>query len=171
MLNKEQKATAVDTLADQLKRKKVAIFSDFRGTSVSQFQSLRRALKKEDADFKVAKKTLFDRALEKAGFSLRTKDLEGEIGVTFGYGDETAPAKILSKFRKKNEHFTILAGILNQRILSREEVLTLAKLPSRDILIGQLLGVLQSPLRGLVTVLQGNMRNLVVVLNKIKDNK
>lgn len=171
MLNKEQKKNIVDDLADRFKRQKIAFFSDFHGVSVAKAQMLRRLLKKNDAEYKVAKKTLLDRALEKAGIGLRTKELQGEIGVTFAYGEETAPAKTLSKFGRENETFKILGGILGERILSGKEILAFAKLPGREVLLAQLLGVLQSPIRGLTTVLQGNIRNLVVVLNQIAKNK
>lgn len=171
MLTKPQKTKIVEELADKLKRQKIAIFSDFTGVSVSKFQALRRLLKKDQAEYKVTKKTLFDRALQETGINLKTKELQGEIGATFGYEEEAAPAKTLFKFSRQNETFKILGGILGNRILNAKEVITLAKLPSREILIGQLLNVMQSPIRGLVMVLGGNVRNLVVVLQKIKNNK
>ncbi|MBI2640662.1 MAG: 50S ribosomal protein L10 [Candidatus Sungbacteria bacterium] len=171
MLTKDQKKNIVDGLAERFKRQKIAIFSDFHGVSVAKAQVLRRLLKKSDAEYKVAKKTLLDRALGKVGIKLKTKELQGEIGVTFAYVDEMAPAKTLSKFSRENETFKILGGILGDRILSGKEILAFAKLPGREALLAQLLGVLQSPMRGLATVLQGNIRNLVVVLNKIKDKR
>lgn len=171
MLSKTKKTKIVEELIDRLKRQKITILSDFSGVSVSKFQTLRRLLKKDQAEYKVAKKTLFDRAFQEAGVNLKTKKLQGEIGATFGYGDETAPAKALFKFSKKNETFKILGGILGNRLLNTKEVLLLAKLPSREVLLGQLLGVLQSPVRGLVTVLEGNIKNLVVLLNKIRGAK
>ena len=171
MLNKSQKENLVEGLIDKFRRQKIAIFSDFHGVAVFKAQALRRLLKKDNAEYKVAKKTLLDRALEKIGAGLKTKDLKGEIGVAFGYGDEVLPAKTLLKFSKENETFKILGGILGNRALSDKEVVAFAKLPGKEILIGQLLGVLQSPLRGLVSVIGGNMRNLVVVLNKIKESR
>lgn len=171
MLTKEQKQEIVGDLTQRFKRKKIAIFSDFRGISVAKAQTLRRLLKKLDAEFKVAKKTLFDRALAAAGFKAKTRELEGEIGVAFGYGDEVQPAKTLLKFSKENETFKILGGILGDRVLKNTEVITLARLPGRETLLAQVVGTLQSPIRGLVTVLRGNIKNLVVVLNKIKENK
>ncbi len=171
MLNKDQKQKVADDLAERFRRQKIAFFSDFHGVSVAKIQALRRLLKKDEAEYKVAKKTLLDRALEKAGFKLKTKELQGEIGVTFAYGDEVAPAKTLSKFSRSNETFKILGGILGSRILTGKEILALAKLPPREVLLAQLLRVLQSPMRGLAIVLQGNIKNLVVVLSKIKDNR
>src|SRR3989338_5528868 len=171
MLNRAQKVKIVEDLVEKLKRQKIAIFSDFTGISVGKFQTLRRLLKKDQAEYKITKKTLFDRALEQAETSFKTQELQGEIGVAFGYEDEVMPAKTLFKFSKENETFKILGGILGNRILNDKEVVAFAKLPGKEILIGQLLGVLQSPLRGLVSVLGGNMRNLVVVLNKIKESR
>ena len=171
MLTKTQKIKIVEELTDKLKRQKIAIFSDFTGVSVSKFQALRRLLKKDQAEYKITKKTLFDRALQQTGVNLKTKELQGEIGATFGYGEETAPAKVLYKFSRQNDTFKILGGILGNRILNAKEVITLAKLPSREILVGQILNVMQSPIRGLATVLGGNIRNLVVLLNKIKEQK
>lgn len=161
----------MEEFSERFGKQKVAIFSDFRGVSVAKLQLLRRLLKKENAEYKVAKKTLLDRAIEKTGFKVKTKEMEGEIGVAFGYGDEVTPAKNLLKFSRDNETFKILGGILSGRVLSAKEVMTLAKLPDREVLIAQLLGTLQSPIRGLAAVLQGNIRNLVVVLQKIKENK
>src|SRR3989344_5283512 len=164
MLNKQQKEKLVDDLTDKFKRQKIAIFSDFHGVSVAKAQALRHILKKTDAEYKVAKKTLLDRALNKLGLGTKTQEFKGEIGVAFGYGDEIPPAKTLFKFSKENDTFKILGGILGSRILSDKEVVALARIPSREILIGQLLGTLQSPMRGLVSVLGGNLRNLVTVL-------
>ncbi len=167
MLNRSQKEKIVEEISDKFKRAKIALFSDFHGVAVSKAQVLRRLLKKENADYKVAKKTLLDRALGKAGLKIKTQELQGEISVTFGYGDEVSPAKILAKFGKENETFKLLGGVLGERTLTGQEVLTLAKLPTREILLSQLLGTMQSPIRGLVSVLGGNIRELIMVLNKI----
>lgn len=171
MLNKTQKTKLVEELSERFKKQKIAIFSDFRGVSVSKFQALRRSLKKEEGEFKVTRKTLFDRALSLVGFGFSTKKLEGEIGVALGYGDQVAPAKLLAQFSKENETFKILGGILDGKVLTGQEVIALSKLPTKEVLLGQVVGGLVSPLRGLVTVLGANTRNLVVVLNQIKGKK
>lgn len=172
MITKQQKAKIIEELADKFRRQKIAIFSDFQGISVTKFGALRRALKKTGAEFKVAKKTLFDRALNQAGMNgVQAKELKGEIGVTFGYEDQAEPAKTLVKFAKENETFKVLAAILAGKALNEKQVIALAKLPSREVLLAQLLGALQAPMRGLAVVLQANTRNLVVVLNNIKDKR
>lgn len=171
MLTKIQKASVIEGLKEQLKRQKILIFSDFRGISVAKLKQLRRALKKGDAEYKVAKKTLIDRALKEANLPGEVKKLEGEIGIAFGYGDQVEPAKVLLKFGKENETFKVLGGILNATILGAKDIVALAKLPSREILLAQVVEAIAGPIRGLVTVLQGNMRNLVVVLNQVKDKR
>jgi len=169
MLTRTQKQKIIDELADRFKRQKIALFTNFHKIPVSKLQTLRRLLKKESAEYKVAKKTLLDRALKSTGFDLKTKDLQGEIGVTFGYGDDVSPAKILFKFSKENETFQILGGMLGKRFLNSGEIIALAKMPSREVLLAQVTKATQAPLQRLVNVLQGNIRNLVVVLNKIKE--
>lgn len=170
MLTKTQKAKIVEELSDGFKRQKIAIFSDFHGVSVTKFGPLRRSLKKTGAEFKVAKKTLFDRALTDAGLSgLSIKELKGEVGVTFGYEDQIAPARALVKFARENETFKLLAALLNGKTLSDKQVIALARLPNREVLLAQLAHVMQEPIRGLASVLQANIRNLAVVLNKMKE--
>jgi large subunit ribosomal protein L10 len=173
MITKAQKGEIVAELAEKFKRQKIVIFSDFSGVSVEKSQALRRLLKKEDAEYKVAKKTPFDRALAmvETNAGATTKEMKGEIGVAFGYGDQVAPARILLKFAKEVKTFQILAGLLDGKLLSGKQVMALARLPSREVLLAQVAAVLAAPLRGLASVLQGNIRNLAFVLNQVKDKK
>lgn len=171
MLKKSQKKEIVAGLADKFKRQKIAIFSDFHGVSAAKSITLRRLLRKENAEYKIAKKTLFGRALGESSKDIGIKELKGEIGVAFGYGDQVAPAKILSKFSKEVETFKILGGLLDGKLLSGKQVMALARLPSREVLLAQAVGALSAPLRGLASVLQGNIRNLALVLSRIKDNR
>lgn len=171
MLTKAKKEDIAKKLSGRFGRAKIAIFSDFRGVSVAKLQALRRLLKQTGAEYSVSKKTLFDRALAGAGVDLSTKKFEGELGVAFGYEDEISPAKTLFKFSRENDTFKILGAILGGKILQEKEAVALAKLPSREVLIAQVVGALSSPLRELVGVLRGNMRNFVVVLNKINEQK
>jgi len=170
-ITKAKKQELVKELTEKVKRTKITIFSDFHGVSVAKSQTLRRLLKKNDAEYKVSKKTLLDLAFSKAGIEAKTKWLRGELGVAFGYGDEVAPAKTILKFSKENETFKILGGILGSRILNEKEVVTLAKLPAREVLLAQVARAMSGPIRGLAVVLQANIRNLVVLLSKIRDNK
>lgn len=171
MLSRDQKQKIVIDLIERFKRQKLAIFADIRGISVAKLSQFRRELKKADAELKVAKKTLFDRALNALGLGLKSRELDGEIGVIFCYDDEIIPAKTAAKFAKENETFKFLKGVMAGRILEASSVLVMAKLPSRERLLAQLAGVLNSPIQNLFNVLQGNIRNLVVVLGQIQSKR
>lgn len=172
MQTKDQKANLVDDLAEKVKAQKVVLFSDFHGLSVAKQQELRRVLRKENAEYKVAKKTLISRAFNAAKIPFLFESYKGELGVIIGFGDEVSPAKSLYKFARANaETFKIIGGIVGTRELSGEEVVALARLPSKEELVAQLVGVLSSPIRGLMNVLNGNQRKLVVALAAIAKNK
>lgn len=171
MLKREQKARIVEEIAKKLGDQKIALLSDFHGVSVKKLQSLRHALKKEGAEYKVAKKTLFDRAFEQAGIAVKTKELRGEIGIALGYQDQVMTAKALHAFTREQESFKILGGVMGNRMLDAQEVIALAQLPSREVLLARIVGGLVAPVRGLLAALQGNMRKLVVALERIKEQK
>lgn len=161
----------MDDLSDKFQKQKAAIFTDFRGIGVNKLALLRREMKKAGAEFRVAKKTFLRIALKSIGVEYDPKELDGEIGVIFGYEDQVAPAKAAMKFGKENETFKVLKGLLAGKLLESKEVLALAKLPSREQLLAKLAGTLNAPLQGFYNVLRGNLRNLVVVLQKINDKK
>ena len=172
MQTKAQKSKIVESLAEKAKSQKVAVFANFHGLSVAKQQELRRLLKKEDAEYKVAKKTLFQRAFEAAKVPFSHIGYKGELSTIFGFGDEVSPVKSFFKFAKANpENVKIIGGILGTRELSDKEVVQLAKLPTKQELLGQLAGVLISPIRGLMNVLNGNQRKLVVALAAIAAKK
>lgn len=171
MLTRTQKEHIVSGITDQLERQNIVIFSDFHGASVSHMQSMRRELKQNEAEYKVIKKTLLDRALKQASHEVDINEFKGELGVAFGYGDQIAPAKILAKFGKEVETFKILGGILDGSVVDAQGMMALARLPGREALLGQLAGTLMGPIRGLAVVLQANIRSLVYVLDAIKNKK
>lgn len=172
MLTKAKKGEIVSDLEAKVKDQKVVLFSDFHGLGVAKQQELRRILRKENAEYKVAKKTLIQRAFDAAKLPFSFLDYKGELAVIFGFGDEVAPAKMLAKFAKANpDGLKILGGLLGGKELTDKEVASLAKLPGKAELIAQLAWTLSAPMRGLVTVLNGNQRKLVVVLQKIKESK
>ncbi len=171
MINKEKKAEIVAEMTESFARMRVAFFGRFPGISVGKMQTLRRTLKKDNAEFKIARKTLIDRALSATGSKVKTQEFEGEIGVVFGYGDEALPAKTLLKFSKENETFQVVSGLLGTRLMSQKDVIALAKLPGREILLGQVASALAGPMRGLAGALQANIRNIAIVLAKVRDQK
>jgi len=171
MLTRKQKEEIVKNLAEEIKAAKAVVFSDFKGLEVKDMTSLKKELKKEGASFKVAKKNLINIALKNTGADLDVKKMEGQIAVSASSEDETAVAKIISKFSKKNENLKILGGLLGVKEMSAEEIKALAKLPSKEELLAKLVGSLSSPLSGFMNVLQGNQRSLVQALKAIADKK
>lgn len=170
MKTRQQKKEILQDLSEKLAKTKSAVFVDYTGLSVNKTRELRRQLKTQSAEIKVAKKTLIDLAFKQAGLAeVDSKNMSGQVALVMGYGDEVAPAKILYNFGKTNEHLKILSGILNNSLISAASVIELAKLPSRQELLAKAVGSVAAPLAGLVNILQGNLRSLVYVLSQIKN--
>ncbi len=169
MISKEKKQVILKNLADKLSRQQIVIFSDYSGLKVSQLEELRRQLRENEIDYQVAKKTLIDLALAKAGLDrIKARELHGQIGLVFGYQDEVLPAKILYNFAQNNESLEMLAGLSGGQYLDSQALIELAKLPSREELVAQFVSGLAAPLTGLINVLQGNLRKLTIILKNLK---
>lgn len=169
-LTREQKSNILNDLTDKFGRAKAAILVDFNKLPVSKTMELRRNLKSVDAEYKVAKKTLVSRVLRFGKFE--DADLDGfktQVGIVFSYADPVAAAQSVWKFSKVNDALKILGGFLGLNWLVKDSVISLAKLPPREMLLGQVVRTIAAPLSGLVSVLQGNLRGLVSVINNIKS--
>ena len=168
-LSRDQKQNILKDLTDKFSRAKAAILVDFNKLSVSKTMDFRRILKEIGADYKVAKKTLISRILNSGDYKgIDLDELKTQFGVVFSYDDPVPAAQSIYKFSKVNEALKILGGFLELNWQGKDKIVALAKLPSREILLGQLVGTIAAPLSGLVNVLSGNMRNLVNVLNNLK---
>jgi len=170
-LNREQKAAVIDEVAVQINESEAVFAVDYRGISVPQAAELRGSLRDADARFRVVKNTLTERAADKAGAEPLKAFLEGPTAMTFVSGDAAAAAKALSDFRRKSGG-TLLefkGGWMNGAVLAVPEIEAIAKLPSRDVLYGRLVGMVASPLSGLVTSLNGLISGLGRQLSQIVD--
>ena len=153
-----------------MKAAKAVVFANFQGLTVAQTEDLRKKAREQKVSVIAAKKTLVKRALEAMGLGdVDTKKFEGGVAVFMGAGDEVAPAKIVAKFAKGNQHLRIHGGILEGMFITAEKVMELAKLPSRDELLAKTVHTIKAPISGLVNVLSGNLRGLVNVLNALKN--
>ena len=171
-LIREQKQNILKDLTDKFGRAKAAILVDFNKLPVSKTMELRRSLKSADAEYKVAKKTLISRVLRFSHFEdIDLDNFKTQIGIVFSYLDPAATAQSVLKFSKVNEALKILGGFLGFAWQDRDKIMALAELPSREILLGQLVKTMTAPFQGLVGVLSGNIRNLVNVLNNIKTKR
>ncbi|OGI16530.1 MAG: 50S ribosomal protein L10 [Candidatus Moranbacteria bacterium RIFCSPHIGHO2_02_FULL_40_12b] len=171
MLTKSQKREIIEKLAEDIKNSKSVVFVDFKGLKVNDTRALKKDLRNSGASLKVAKKTLINLALEKAGVKIDARLMEGQIALAVSDADETSPAKIIDGFSKKNKNIKILAGLLGSKIMKLEEIEALAKLPSKEELLAKLVGTLNAPISGFVNVLAGNLRGLVQALNAMAEKK
>jgi len=169
MLTKEQKKKIIEDLTDRIKRQKVLVFTDFRGLKVGETRDLRKKLREAGMEYKVAKKTLIKLALEKAKKVVDILQFKSSVALVFGYNDPILPAKIISGFSKEHNKLKILGGLMDDKILTFEDIRELALIPSKNELLAKLVGSIQAPIRGFVNVLEGNIRNLFGVLTAISN--
>lgn len=161
----------VSSLKEKLQEAKAVVLTDQSGLSVSLASELKKKLKIVNAESVVAKNTLIKIASKELGIEFPEEALNGPTAALFAYSDEVAPLKELTAFAKTNEKPVIKAGLLGSTILSVEKVTQLAKLPTKEVLRGKVVGGLYSPLYGMVGVLNANIRNLVYTISAIKDQK
>lgn len=175
-----QKAEIVAKVADRLKRMKAAAFSQVSGYTMEDADKLRTKAAEQNVEVFITKRTLLALAAKEAGISgMDTEGMDGSILTAVGYADEVSAAKLLKelatskKLENKDKPATMLlvAGILEGKFVDTDAVNRLASLPTKQQLLGQLVGTLNAPVSGFVNVLAGNMRGLVTVLGAIKDKK
>ena len=167
---KEQKAEQVELLTQKLKKAKVAVLTDYRGLTVSQIQDLRGKLRTGDVEYRVVKNTLARRAASSAGVADLEKELEGPVAIAFGYEDLSAPSKLINEWlRTTRLKLDVKGGLVEGRVFTPDQVKQLADLPSRESLIAQLMGTLQSPVGQLVGIMQTPVQQLIGVLDAYKN--
>jgi len=171
MLKLEKKKEIVAELEQKLKSSKAAILADYRGITVEDATALRRACRDAGVEYKVVKNTLTQIAAKNSGFSGLNELLTGPTAIAFGLEDPVAPAKVLMDFAKKNKNFEIKGGLIEGKVVGFAGVKTLADLPSREVLLSQLLAGFNAPLTNLCSVLQGPMRKLVYALRAVQEQK
>lgn len=169
----EAKRKEIDELVERVKRAGAIYVVEYRGLTVSKATVVRKLIRESNGEMKVAKNTLMRIALREAGSVTADKIDTGPNAYVFAYGDIAATAKALRDFAKEkgNEALVIKGGVMGGHVIDTKQVLALADLPPREVLIAQLLGVMNGPIRGLVTVLSGTTRGLVTALAAIKEKK
>jgi large subunit ribosomal protein L10 len=170
-LNRDQKAAVIDEVAAQISEAEAVFAVDYRGISVPQAAELRTKLRDADASFRVVKNTLTLRAADKAGAEALKDLLEGPTAMTFVRGDAATAAKALSDFRRANGLLEFKGGWMNGAPLDAAQIDSIARLPSRDVLYGRLVGMVASPLTGLASSLNGLIGGLARQLSQIADQK
>lgn len=171
MLTRQQKEEIVKKLSEEVKNAPACVFADFKGFGANDMVVLKRELRNSGSTFQIIKKKLLSIALKNNGIDLDPKAMEGQIAVSIS-NDEVNSAKIIFETAKKNnEKLKIVGGILNNALISKEEVDKLAKLPSRDELRARLVGQTQAPISSFINVLQEVPRSLARVLKAVSEKK
>jgi large subunit ribosomal protein L10 len=168
-MNRDEKAAVIDQVAEQIQESQAIFALDYRGITVSQAAELRAKLREADASLRVVKNTLTERAADKAGVESLKAFLDGPTAFTFIRGDAALAAKALATFRREHELLEFKGGTMDGGEVSADEILAISKLPSRDVLHGQLVGVLAHPISGLARTLNQLIQGLAVQLGQIAE--
>ena len=155
----EQKKAVVAELVEKLKAAQAGVIVDYRGLTVEEDTVLRTKLREAGVEYKVIKNTLTRFAIKEVGYEEMDEALNGPSSLAISATDPVAPAKVISDFAKTNENLTIKAGFLDGKVITLDEVKTLANTPSREVLIAKIMGSLNSPISKLVRTLQALVDN------------
>lgn len=156
----KQKEEEVSKLAEKLKEAKIILLTDYRGINVADVTKLRADLRNTNSEYKVIKNNIIKRALDANGESGLDDLLEGPTAIVIGTEDYLEPSKVIYNFSKNNEFYKIKGGIIDGKVMTAEEIITLAKLPSRQELMAKLAGALL-----------GNITKLAVALDAVREQK
>jgi large subunit ribosomal protein L10 len=170
-MNREQKAVAIEEIAGKIDESDAIFAVDFRGITVEQVAELRTKLRPADATFKVVKNSLTERAADQAGAESLKDYLSGPTALTFVRGDVATAAKVVADYGKATQLLPFKGGLMEGAQLDVEQIRSLSRLPSREVLYGQLVGVVASPIGGLVRSLGGLLGGLAVALGQVREKK
>jgi large subunit ribosomal protein L10 len=171
-ISRTAKEQAVDTLTGELGRIKLAVMTDYRGLTVREVEDLREVLRAEGITYRVTKNTLLRLAASKnpALAEIDPTNFTGPMALAMGFDDEIAPARVIFQFAKKHEALEIVGAITaDGQYLDAAQVKALATLPTREQLLGQVVGTIAAPLTGFVGVMSGNVRSIINVLNALSE--
>jgi large subunit ribosomal protein L10 len=165
------KIKRVEELRDLLRDAKSVVLNDFTGLNVEDISELRRICRENGVTYLVIKNTLAKRSFEELGHGEVGSLLEGPTAVAVSNTDEALPAQILKKFADDYELPRFKGGFVAGRLFSAEEIARLASLPGREVLLAQVVGTFQAPMRGLLHCLTASLRDLVYVLKAVEEKK
>jgi large subunit ribosomal protein L10 len=165
------KVATVDEVKAKVRSTTTAVVTEYRGLTVAEISRIRRQLRTLGADYKVFKNTLVRRAVAGTSAEPLTQFLEGPTAIAFVDGDISAVAKALRDFAKASPKLVLKGGVLDGKALSPKDIGALADLPSRDVLLAQLAGLLASPLRTMAGLLKAVPQNFAYGLSALLDSK
>ena len=171
MVIRPEKVAMIAELKETMKNAKGAVLTDYRGINVAQDTKLRRKMREAGVKYSVIKNNMASIAAKEAGIEGLDAYLKGPLALVSSDKDPVVAAKLISEFIRENRIMEIKGGLVEGSVIDADGVKALANLPSREILLARLLGSMQSPITGFVTVLQGNIRNLVYALDQVRQQK
>lgn len=169
--NHESKAQVVAQIKEKLEQSQSVVIVDYRGLTVEEDTDLRRQLRQAGVEYKVLKNTLIQRAANELGIKGLDEHLNGPTAVAFGVSDPVAPAKVITEYINKTKKMTVKCGILDGEAIDPARVQALADLPSKEVLVAKMLGSMQSPISGLVSVLGGTVRALLYAIKAVIEQQ
>jgi len=170
-MNRDQKAVAIAEIAGKIEESEAIFAVDYRGITVEQVAELRAKLRESDASFKVVKNSLTERAADQVGAEPLKDFLAGPTALTFVRGDVATAAKTVADYARATQMLPFKGGLMEGTALDVGQIRSLSKLPSREVLYGQLVGVVASPIGGLVRSLGGLIGGLAVALGQVQEKK
>jgi large subunit ribosomal protein L10 len=170
-MNRDQKAAAIAEIVARIQESHSIFAVDYRGISVPQVAELRAKLREVDASFQVVKNSLTERAADTAGTEPLKDFLQGPTALTFVRGDAAAAAKAIAEYARATQLLPFKGGLMNGSTLDAEQIRSISRLPSREALYGQLVGIVASPVSGLVRTLGGLLGGLALALGQVRDKK
>ena len=170
-MNREEKSQAIKEIAAQIEGSEAIFAVDYRGISVPQAAELRSKLREADASFRIVKNRLTKIAADQVGEERLAELLQGPTALTFVQGDTAQAAKAITTFNKEHEVLTYKGGFMDGTSLDEDAFKSIAKLPGREVLNGQLAGVVASPLTGLVRGLGSMIQGLALQLGQIAEKE
>jgi len=171
MKTRAQKEAMCQQLHEKFSRATVAIFTRFDGMTDEELKKLRRELRSAGGEFRVVKNTVARKAAEGTTVAAAAAAFEGPVALTLGYKDPVLPAKVLKAFTAKNEKLRIRAGVVEGRICDPAQVVAIASLPSREVLLGQLVNRLNAPVAQLAQVLQALPASLARAVSAVSATR
>jgi large subunit ribosomal protein L10 len=172
-VNRDQKAAAVAEIAEQIQGSEAVFAVDYRGITVAQVAELRTRLRESDATFRVVKNTLTERAADHADAEVLKALLEGPTALTFVRGDAAAAAKAIADYQRSTggDLLPFKGGMMNGEALDAAQITAISRLPTRQVLYGQLVGLVASPITGLARSLNGLVSGLAIALGGVLEKK
>ncbi len=161
----------MDDYKSKIEDAEYMFFTNFKGISADGMRDVRSRLRKHSAEVVVVNNSLFRRALKDINMDMLSEHIDGEVAIIYGKEEPLEVTKVIQGLKKDNKSFSVRIGYLEERLLSSEEIKELASIPSKDVLYGQVVNLMKSPINNLVFVLKGNIQSLINVVKGIKDKK